>query len=456
MVKPPNLVRLGSASLRAVRLSGAAAPRGGGAAAAAAFYTLPAAAAAAARQSPTRSLDLSAACRKYPTSTNLKYPAVAADLRIKLGRLATAAATTTTTINYRTLSTMASTKEYRLFCLENPLLDIQASGDEALLNKYGLKANDAILAEEKHLGIYEDLLNNYDAKLIAGGAAQNTARGAQYMLPPNSVAYVGGVGDDKYAAILRDAVRQAGLRVEYRVDPKVSTGRCGVVITGHNRSMCTDLGAANHYDVEHLKRPEVWALVEGAEAYYVGGYHFTVCPDAIMELCRQAAKNDKPFILSLSAPFIPQFFKDPLDAAMPYTDYVIGNETEAAAFAESHGFADKTDLKAIAKAMANLPKENAKRKRVAIVTQGTEPTLVAVQGEDEVKEFPVHAIAKEQINDTNGAGDAFAGGFCAGIVDGKPLDAAIDMGQWLARLSIQELGPSYPFPKQTYQPTSSN
>jgi adenosine kinase len=46
--------------------------------------------------------------------------------------------------------------------------------------------------------------------------------------------------------------------------------------------------------------------------------------------------------------------------------------------------------------------------------------------------------------------DAFAGGFVAGIVQGKPLDKAIDMGQWLAKLSIQELGPSYPSPKQTY------
>ena len=62
--------------------------------------------------------------------------------------------------------------------------------------------------------MYEDLLNNYDAKLIAGGAAQNTARGAQYMLPPNSVVYLGGAGDDKYSAILHDAVKAAGLRVE--------------------------------------------------------------------------------------------------------------------------------------------------------------------------------------------------------------------------------------------------
>ncbi|KAK0621393.1 pfkB family carbohydrate kinase [Bombardia bombarda] len=342
-----------------------------------------------------------------------------------------------------------ATSDYRLLVLENPLLDIQAVGDEALLEKYGLKTNDAILAEEKHQGIFEDLLNNYDAKLIAGGAAQNTARGAQYLLAPNSVAYLGGVGDDKYAAILHDAVKAAGLRVEYRVDPKVSTGRCAVVITGHNRSMCTELGAANFYTLEDLKKPEVWSLVEKAEAYYIGGYHFTVCPPAIQELANQAAARNKPFILSLSAPFIPQFFKDPLDASAPFWDYVIGNETEAAAYAESHGLAT-TDVKEIATALANLPKANAQRKRVAIITQGTEPTIVAVQGEEGVKEYPVHEIPKEQIVDTNGAGDAFAGGFSAGIVDGKSLEESIHMGQWLARLSIQELGPSYPFPKQTY------
>jgi len=345
---------------------------------------------------------------------------------------------------------MAANKEFSLLCLENPLLDIQAFGDQALLDKYGLKANDAILAEEKHVPLYEDLLNNYDAKLIAGGAAQNTARGAQYILPPNSVVYLGGAGDDKYSAILHDAVKQAGLRVEYRVDPKEKTGRCGVVITGHNRSLCTDLGAANHYGLDHLKKPEIWSLVENADHYYVGGFHFTVSPPAIMELAKQAAEHNKTFILSLSAPFIPQFFKDVVDASAPYWDYIIGNETEAAAYAESHELPSK-EPKDVVKHLANLPKENGKRKRVAIVTQGTDPTLVAIQGEDGVQEFPVHAIEPSQINDTNGAGDAFAGGFVAGIVEGKPLKTCIDMGQWLARLSIQELGPSYPFPKQVYQ-----
>ena len=48
-----------------------------------------------------------------------------------------------------------------------------------MLQKYDIKANDAILAEDKHMGIFEDLLQNHNAKLIAGGAAQNSARGAQ-------------------------------------------------------------------------------------------------------------------------------------------------------------------------------------------------------------------------------------------------------------------------------------
>jgi adenosine kinase len=114
--------------------------------------------------------------------------------------------------------------------------------------------------------------------MVPGGAAQNTARGAQYMLPPNSVVFLGCVGDDKYASMLRDGNKKVGLRVEYRVDDKASTGRCAVVINGddnENRSMVTDLAAANLYSLEHLKQPEIWKLVKDAKVYYVGGYHFT-------------------------------------------------------------------------------------------------------------------------------------------------------------------------------------
>lgn len=157
----------------------------------------------------------------------------------------------------------------------------------------------------------------------------------------------------------------------------------------------------------------------------------------------------QPFALSLNAPFICQFFKEPLDQTAPYWDYVIGNEAEALAYAESHSLEIK-DIAAIAKHLSNLPKKNTQRKRVAIITQGTDPTIVAVQGDDKVKTYPVHQINSSDIVDTNGAGDAFAGGFWAGLAKGESIDTCVDMGQWLAALSIRELGPSYPYPKQAY------
>lgn len=51
--------------------------------------------------------------------------------------------------------------------------------DKELLEKYELKSNDAILAEEKHMFLYDDITTKYHPKYLAGGAAQNAARGAQ-------------------------------------------------------------------------------------------------------------------------------------------------------------------------------------------------------------------------------------------------------------------------------------
>ena len=46
---------------------------------------------------------------------------------------------------------MSEQPSYSLFCMGNPLLDIQVTNGEDILKKYNLKANDAILAGEEHL-----------------------------------------------------------------------------------------------------------------------------------------------------------------------------------------------------------------------------------------------------------------------------------------------------------------
>jgi adenosine kinase len=50
----------------------------------------------------------------------------------------------------------------------NPLLDISAEVPIDLLEKYGVSLNNAILAEEKHLPLYKELVEHYPVQYIAG------------------------------------------------------------------------------------------------------------------------------------------------------------------------------------------------------------------------------------------------------------------------------------------------
>lgn len=55
-------------------------------------------------------------------------------------------------------------------------------GDQNLLDKYDLKCNNAILAEEKHMPLYQELMKNDQIEYTAGGSGQNSLRVAQVTL----------------------------------------------------------------------------------------------------------------------------------------------------------------------------------------------------------------------------------------------------------------------------------
>lgn len=341
-----------------------------------------------------------------------------------------------------------------LLCLGNPLLDLQTRVSKEFLDKYDLKENDAILIEEKHRPIFDEVLAMKDTVTIAGGAAQNAARGAAYMLGPGRVAYIGSVGRDVFSEKLLLANKKAGVVTEYMYQDDIPTGKCAALLHGNSRSLVTDLAAANHYKVDHLRRPDIWKIVEQVNVFYVGGFHFTVCPAAIVALGKHAAETNKTFSMNLSAPFIASAFTREVDNAMPYCDYLISNEDEARAYATSHELGT-SDLEQIAAKVALMPKTNAKRSRVVIFTHGLQPTVVAIgdaeSGKATIAKFPVYPLDQENVVDTNGAGDAFAGGFLSGVVKGEKLETCIDMGQWLARESIQLVGPSFPDHPSKYQ-----
>ncbi|XP_021253886.1 adenosine kinase isoform X3 [Numida meleagris] len=250
----------------------------------------------------------------------------------------------------RPAGAMPTLSENVLFGMGNPLLDICAVVDKDFLDKYGLKPNDQILAEEKHKELFEELVKKFKVEYHAGGSTQNSVKVAQ-------------------------------------------------------------------------------------------GFFLTVSPEAVLKVATQASANNKIFSLNLSAPFISQFYKEPMMKVMPYVDVLFGNETEAATFAREQGF-ETEDIKEIARKTQALPKVNTKRQRIVIFTQGKEDTVMAT--ENEVTTFPVLVSDQSEIVDTNGAGDAFVGGFLSQLVYDRPVTECIRAGHYAASVIIKRSGCTFP------------
>lgn len=181
--------------------------------------------------------------------------------------------------------------------------------------------------------------------------------------------------------------------------------------------------------------------------FNLGGYFLTVSPDSALEIAKHAAQENKHFTMNLSAPFIPQFFTKAVMDLAPYWDVLFGNESEALAYAKAN-FYETTDIAEIALLVSNLPKINDKRPRVVVFTHGDKPTVIATQGKTSF--YPVIPIAEKDIVDTNGAGDAFCGGFMSQYVLGKSLKDCCNAGHYVANVVIQRHGPSYPEEKGVF------
>ena len=70
--------------------------------------------------------------------------------------------------------------------------------------------------------------------------------------------------------------RLLGVRVMYQRHPTERTGSCAALITGHERSLVTNLGAALKFTHKFLAKEENWKIVEMAEVIYIGGFVFDV------------------------------------------------------------------------------------------------------------------------------------------------------------------------------------
>ena len=324
----------------------------------------------------------------------------------------------------------------------NPLLDISANVGQDVLDKYDVKLDTAILAEEKHVPVYQELMDKYNPEFIAGGATQNSIRVAQWMLKDQKgqTAYMGAIGNnDNYGKKLEECASADGVLVHYMKDTAAPTGTCACLIKDGERSLIANLAAANNFAPSHLETDKAKEIVAAVDYYYSAGFFLTVSVEAYVKVAEQMLAANKTVLLNLSAPFIVDFFTDQLSTAIEYADFLFGNESEAAAFAKKHNLGE--DLKEVALKAAALPKKGGKP-RTVIFTQGSKSTIVASEGK--VTEYDVVPLEADKLVDTNGAGDAFVGGFLSELVKGKSIEECVKAGHWAAKFIIQVSGTQLP------------
>lgn len=271
-------------------------------------------------------------------------------------------------------------------------------------------------------------------------------RAAQYCLPPHSTAYIGCVGKDEYAATLEEAAKKDGLLTLYSAHPTLKTGICSVLLTDCHRSLVADLSAAAAYDLSMLKENQrACSLMKSVKAIYATGFFLTSSPESIKYAAEQASdSNGKTlFTMNLSAPFVAEFYKEHLALLLPSIDILFGNESEAISFAKSFGITGGDCVQEIALEISKMIKKTSLS--LVVITQGADATIIASSGRI-IDLIQPPLIPSEEIIDTNGAGDAFVGGFLSRFLTSphNTLRSSVEAGHALAGVIIRQSGVVFP------------
>lgn len=241
-----------------------------------------------------------------------------------------------------------------------------------------------------------------DFQTGAGGKGFNQAVAAKRA--GARTAFVGAVGHDAFAVRARKFALAERLHTHLVEKPRVLTGAAAILVdrSGQNQ-IVVSLGA----NAQLRPRDVPAALLETARVVVCQGESdYTT----VAQVLRTARRNGATTVLN-PAPMRADF--DP--ALLRHTDVLIPNETEFVALAQQLAKSEARGL--TPETLARLPAEKFHalcrcfKVPVVIVTLGARGCFISEP--DVYLRITAHTV---EAIDTTGAGDAFVGGFAAGLV----------------------------------------
>lgn len=328
----------------------------------------------------------------------------------------------------------------------HPLLDIISHVDREYLSKYSIELGSVNLAAPHQLGVFESLSQQREVEFVPGGACMNAVRVARWMVSRHegaatSCSYVGSLGDDEFGCILERALNNGGVRSIFQVQDEKQTGTCACCIVDKERSLLANLGAALELTMDHVSGEDVQQAIAEADIFYCEGFFLNTVssPENSLHIGKHCQDHNKIFSYNLSAPYLCHIFKDRWIKVLPFVDIVFGSRVDALALGEALEW-EETDLSNVMMRILSLLKTtNPYQPATVVVTGGSESTFVATYATG-VVEYTVPPVPIESIVDTNGAGDAFVGGYLSQLMLSQPVDVCVATGHAAAAAIIQQNG----------------
>ena len=316
-----------------------------------------------------------------------------------------------------------SSPSFDLIGIGNPIMDLLAHVPESFLTAHvaGEKGGMVLVDHADIEQLVAKLGTDY--AVSPGGSAANAVLGATKL--GLRTTFLGKIGGDITAKDYRTNFTAAGGDGSRFKHTALPNGRCLSLVTPDGqRTMRTHLGAAMTLSPGEITPDDF----RGARHAHIEGY-LLFNPALADQVACTARAAGCTISLELSSFEVVNVSRDWILGQLKQgVDIVFANEDEARAL-----FQKDASYESYARQLAAYG-------GIACVKIGKDGAWVA-QGSALHRIAPVKV---ERVNDTTGAGDAWAGGFLYGYLRGLSLAGAGTLGSALGAECVQHLGPAIP------------
>lgn len=304
------------------------------------------------------------------------------------------------------------------------------------------------MSEDFPVEFYLKVLENDKTEKHMGGSALNTIRITNYVLhkiqnsKTGGIKFFGSSGIDNYGEFIEKSLEEEGITFFNQKFENTRTSTCIVLIENLDRSFFSDLGSSEKITVNFFEQHA--EEIRNSKVFYADAYLIGKRFDCYKYVYETFAKEDILLAIGMASENIVRDFHDNLEIILPYLDIIFINNEEVSMFRANYNLQNLSIEQFMEFLSTKFDKFNKNKKRVIVNTRGTENTLIFV--EDYIKatkEFlyiPINKVNPDLIVDLNGAGDAFSGGFLAGILNGYDISKSAKFGNLLAADVIQLKG----------------